>query len=468
MKITIHRGINQIGGCITEIATANKRILIDLGQNLPDNKGIVEDNLANSPAIEMLTNGIEAIFYTHYHGDHIGLFHYVPDAIPQYIGATAKQVAICKHKQLSRIHGREELSERELSKLEKMRTFVPAQQITDIEGFTITPFFVSHSACDSFMFLIEAEGKRILHTGDFRDHGYLGKGLLPTIEKYIIKEKVDILISEGTMLSRLDERVQHEKELRKKVIEVMKRYKNVFVMCSSTDLERLATFHSAHNHFEKRPFVCDIFQQDVLNIFTETAGTKTDLFNFDKVYSLQYPIHSPNNTKLIDWMKDRGFCMLVRATKKFNQWLDALLPQLDSQETVLIYSMWPEYVNPDNAKHVKDDYLKFVERFPAIEKIHTSGHASAEALTDVCNLVNPTTAIIPIHSEHANHFGKLNITEALKLKIVTESTVIQDIEIKINTIKYKDEGKELAEEYEKKRKDNFKRRMNFFAILKKV
>lgn len=36
MKITIHRGIDQIGGCITEIATEKARILIDLGQNLPE------------------------------------------------------------------------------------------------------------------------------------------------------------------------------------------------------------------------------------------------------------------------------------------------------------------------------------------------------------------------------------------------------------------------------------------------
>ena len=35
MTITIHRGINQIGGCITEIASASgKKILIDLGHNL--------------------------------------------------------------------------------------------------------------------------------------------------------------------------------------------------------------------------------------------------------------------------------------------------------------------------------------------------------------------------------------------------------------------------------------------------
>jgi len=35
MKITIHRGANQIGGCITEIATKDTKIFIDLGSNLP-------------------------------------------------------------------------------------------------------------------------------------------------------------------------------------------------------------------------------------------------------------------------------------------------------------------------------------------------------------------------------------------------------------------------------------------------
>lgn len=85
MKITIHRGINQIGGCITEIATEKTRILIDLGQNLPDGEGLVTDNLANLESIEILTKGLNAIFYTHYHGDHLGLFHLVPDSINQHI-----------------------------------------------------------------------------------------------------------------------------------------------------------------------------------------------------------------------------------------------------------------------------------------------------------------------------------------------------------------------------------------------
>ena len=35
MKIKVHRGLEQIGGCITEISTATSRVFIDMGQNLP-------------------------------------------------------------------------------------------------------------------------------------------------------------------------------------------------------------------------------------------------------------------------------------------------------------------------------------------------------------------------------------------------------------------------------------------------
>ncbi len=36
MKVIIHRGTNQIGGCVTEIATQTARIFIDVGKPLTD------------------------------------------------------------------------------------------------------------------------------------------------------------------------------------------------------------------------------------------------------------------------------------------------------------------------------------------------------------------------------------------------------------------------------------------------
>ncbi|MGC9375489.1 MAG: MBL fold metallo-hydrolase RNA specificity domain-containing protein [Bacteroidales bacterium] len=66
-----------------------------------------------------------------------------------------------------------------------------------------------------------------------------------------------------------------------------------------------------------------------------------------------------------------------------------------------------------------------------MSKIHTSGHASADCLADVCNLVNPTKGIIPIHSENSADYQKLPIKEELKGKIITETKKIDDMIIEI-------------------------------------
>ncbi len=415
MKIKIHRGINQIGGCITEIATEKTRILIDLGQNLPDGDGVVIDTLAHNEAIGELTTGIDAILYTHYHGDHFGLFKFVPDNIPQYIGAVAKEVVLCKHNRLLFIEGCADKYSKEIAKIESMHTFV-AEQVVEIGDIRLTPYFVSHSAYDSYMFLIEAGGKRILHTGDFRDHGYLGKGLIPMLKSLVLKQgDIDFLITEGTMLSRIEGEILHEKELRTKMREAMEQYKSVFVLCSSTDLERLATIYSANRSLESRPFVCDDFQAMILKIFQESAGERSGLFKFKKCYTF-----FEKNTKLLNWMQDKGFCMLVRPTDKFADFTDRLLPMTDPANTLLIYSTWSEYINP-LSKHANRHYINFISRFPNIVQTHTSGHASPKCLAQVCNLVNPKLGIIPIHSEDSTQFANLPLKKELKQKILTQT-----------------------------------------------
>lgn len=332
MKITIHRGIDQIGGCITEITSAaGTRVLIDLGQNLPDGEGVVHDELATGEAVEALTHGVDAIFYTHYHGDHIGLFHLVPDVVTQYVGTVAKRVTLCKHRQLARIEGREQQAKVEIAKLEQMGELAPGYSVR-VGDIHITPYFVSHSAYDSYMFLIEADGRRVLHTGDFRGHGYLSKALMPIIEKRILRDgPVDFLITEGTMLSRFGERVMSERELQKEAGKIMARHRNVFVMCSSTDMERLASFHAAHRRAGRGPLVCDKFQKKILTIFRDTAGKHSSLFLFDKVYDFRRW-----DDNVLDWMSQEGFCMFVRATDKFAEWWRELAPRLDPAETVRI------------------------------------------------------------------------------------------------------------------------------------
>ena len=203
MNITIHSGINQICGCITEIATANTKIIIDLGSNLPGCQG----EEFTKQDIERITAGADAVYYTHFHGDHVGLSGYVHDNVEQFIGKGAQEVNIYKYSVLAKHDSK---YEHDLTVAQNMKIYEAAQRY-DIGGkgdIFVTPYIVDHSAFDSYMFLIEADNKRILHTGDFRGHGYLSKGLEKVLD--LKAKNIDLLITEGTMLGRLDEKVMHE------------------------------------------------------------------------------------------------------------------------------------------------------------------------------------------------------------------------------------------------------------------
>lgn len=98
MNIKIHRGLDQIGGCITEISTDTSRVFIDFGQNLPGygEPATPEDDEQMVLAIfSQNKKRHEAVFYTHGHEDHVGLFEYIPDKVPQYMSeGTMKLLSI--------------------------------------------------------------------------------------------------------------------------------------------------------------------------------------------------------------------------------------------------------------------------------------------------------------------------------------------------------------------------------------
>ena len=76
MKIIVHRGTHQIGGCATEIRTNTNRIIIDVGSELEGNAPL------SIPGVTEGKSNCDAVLFTHYHGDHIGLITSVNDDIP--------------------------------------------------------------------------------------------------------------------------------------------------------------------------------------------------------------------------------------------------------------------------------------------------------------------------------------------------------------------------------------------------
>ena len=440
MDIKIHRGLEQIGGCITEISTATTRIFIDMGQNLPgvgepttaeEDRQMVEDIFAQNRKEH------EAVFYTHSHEDHIGLFRYVPEGVPQFIGEGAKEIMIAKNESIidtilkvnmiNRFKLKTDDKPEEKAAEEQAATRAPnhngmlqrlkafntwqrpkphtAPRPIEVGDIRVTPFFCSHSAYDCYMLLIEADGKRIWHTGDFREHGYLGKGLMPTIRHYATD--IDILITEGTMLGRTDQCI-HEREVSRRMALAMEAFKYVVVLASSTDIERLASIKQAARLAKKDYYISNRFMKKTMSIFTRReASNSKGLFDFH-----------PKTLKagiLGRMMCKRGFVFIATASQL--TYVKNFCKGINPSEVLLIYSAWDGYYkDPEQAK-ANPFYKQFRDAFDNVVDIHTSGHADRETIARVITAISPKEAIIGIHKDPGTSLKSLDLPEELKTKV---------------------------------------------------
>ena len=289
-----------------------------------------------------------------------------------------------------------EVTQAHIDRLKTFKTFkqdVPLQ----IGDMKITPIRVNHSAFDSYMFLIEADGKRVLHTGDFRTHG--PDDDLPTILKEI--GNVDILICEHTTLSRLDEVFMSELMLQEEAFSLIKNNKYVFIMCASTNIDRIASFYHANKKAGNKLFRCDVYQKEILDYVTKTSKKYKDYYDFSEVKSF--------DGKYYEEMVDKGFCMLVRS----NYFSKRFIHSPNFKDSLFIYSQWLGYLQGENAD---ESIVNFVPK--EYVYLHTSGHATSKGIKEVCNIVKPKV-IIPIHGEDTHDFDKLNLPykiEHLKTK----------------------------------------------------
>lgn len=414
MKIKVHRGLDQIGGCITEISTETSRIFIDFGQNLPGNGEPTtpeEDETLVKKIFAQNKKQYEAVFYTHGHEDHVGLFEYIPEDVSQYMSEGTKGLLEIKYDVL--YEGADlkvnEFLEKECDSLEysdalnrliyadnkcKLLNKIQVWQRTSprkvlecicIGDIKVTPFFNCHSIYDSHMFFIEADDKRIWHMGDYREHGYLGKGLIPTLKKYATD--IDVLITEGTMLKREDKCI-HERIVSYKMQNVMRAFKYVFVLASATDIERLAAIKRASIDAAKPLYISSLFMKKTMVYFTERESKLSKgLFSFEPLFY---------NDRMLKKLKQTGMTMVVGTSQM--KCVKGLLDKLPQEETLLIYSSWDGYYKDPEQVKVNPKYKEFRDMFYNVVDIHTSGHADRQTIEKVIKTVKPKE-VVCIHKE---------------------------------------------------------------------
>lgn len=176
MKFKIHRGTKEIGGSCVEVWTENTRILLDFGMPLVERDGKEFDfsKFKDLNPRELIEHGvlpdikglyddtdtlIDGVIISHPHQDHYGLSNFIDKKVKYFLGEATHKII-----ELNSLFTPQEINIENAHYFKKEKTF-------QIGNFSISPYWADHSAFDAYSFLVEAEGKSIFYSGDFRNHG---------------------------------------------------------------------------------------------------------------------------------------------------------------------------------------------------------------------------------------------------------------------------------------------------------
>jgi ribonuclease J len=427
MKFKIHRGTNEIGGSCVEVWTKSTRILLDFGMPLVEKDGkefdfgkyktskpteLVEKGVL--PNIEGLydssKNLIDGVIISHPHQDHYGLANFINDNVQYYLGEATHKII-----ELNNLFTPQEIHLKNTNYFEKEKTF----KIGDI---SITPYWADHSAFDAYSFLVEADGKSLFYSGDFRSHGRKSKAFYWFTHN--APKNVDYLLLEGTTISRDSKPFKTEPEIENELIEVFKQQGKInLIYTSGQNIDRLTSIYRACKRTGKI-FVVDVYVAKVLKELSKYAGIPYPSENFENL-KVMFPFFTSRR------LKNEGNEKILYEFKKFkitkeeisNQSENVVMTVRPSMQKDLeninrieggnfIYSMWEGYLQKSATMEFVD-YL--INRKFTLHKIHTSGHADTKTLKKIVEAIKPKN-IVPIHTFEGDKYKDIFNEPIVELK----------------------------------------------------
>lgn len=420
MNFIIHRGTHEIGGSCVEVRSKKSRIVIDIGmplvkeggekfefrdyEKLPGPELVKQKTLPDIPGFyewDKESKIIDGMFISHPHIDHYGFFRYLRKDICFYLGEAAKKLI-----DLSVIFTPTK------GKIHKYKSVESGKNFS-CGDFTITPYLMDHSGFDSYTFLVGADGKKLLYSGDFRETGRKSG-----VFKWFLNnapENIDALLLEGTMLGRKPEVYKTEQDIEKKTVELVKKTNNiVFLDLSPQNIDRLVSFYKASLR-TKRTFVIDVYAANILDALKDSARLPYPSLDYKNIRvcfpnslckrlkkygheKLFYRFRKYKITKEEISKQRKKIMMLVRSS------MLTYLTHIENIEgATLIYSIWKGYLKEDREKKLLDFINRKNMKF---YHIHTSGHASIETLKKVVQKLKPKT-IVPIHTFYPSDYDIL-------------------------------------------------------------
>src|SRR6266702_112391 len=391
MKLTIHRGAQEIGGSCVQITAGNRSILLDAGLPLGESRS----------EVDLTEIDFSDVFISHPHQDHFGLIENIAADKTGHIGETARKLISATRIFLDKPPLTSNVSE--------LHNRVWIELGPD---FRVMPYLMDHSCVDAFGFLIEADGKRIYYSGDFRAHGRRKQAF-----DWFLNDPpcdIDLLLMEGTMMGRENITFKDEDAVEQGMLEVLRKHDDhaCFLICSGQHIDRICAAYRACIRAD-RIFVIDMYTAYILRTVAQRFPSIPDINTANNIKVLakgltarahyskitdnrnsfgafSHDIFHPETTITLDEiMAQPGRYFL-----KISNFSD-LLKKLE--QCCVIYSMWSGYLEEPKYREIKQN--------PKVDfhEIHTSGHAIREDLQRFAAALKPKR-LIPVHTEKAEEY----------------------------------------------------------------
>ena len=406
LHVRIHRGTQEIGGTCIELSCAGKRLVLDLGRPLSAGR----DEVVPLPPVPGLANGDDesllGVLISHPHQDHWGLLDQVPESVPVFLGRDASRIL-----QQATFFGGLGL-EREIA-----GHYVHRQSFT-LGPFEITPYLVDHSAYDAYALLIEAGGKRLFYSGDFRAHGH--KKVLFTQLLDDPPQNIDVMLMEGTHVrpnipgkaAAKPKRGLSEGALIEPMTKTFQDTDGLALIAfSAQNIDRLITTYKAAR-LAGRELVLDLYSATIAHATDNPLvpqngwpGIRVWLPQRQRVLvknSAEFERLNPiRHTRIfLDEIasKPQKFVLLFR-----NSMIRDLERTGDLTSASLTWSLWPGYLDQASGQWTR----QFLERHKiGLVHHHSSGHAYIPDLQQFVRGLAPRV-LVPVHSFAPGRFGDL-------------------------------------------------------------
>ncbi|OPZ78770.1 MAG: putative ribonuclease J [Actinobacteria bacterium ADurb.Bin444] len=404
MRVTIHRGSHQIGGTCIEVASEGSRIILDAG--LP-----LEADMGRGPLMPPVSGlfvpggpPVDALFLSHAHSDHSGLIAASCADVPVWMTAGTSKMLMAGN-----IFAHQPAVPRE-----RQRILVPGDPVR-VGVFTVTALPVDHSIYDAMAFLVEAEGKRLLYTGDLRFHGRK-PGMSARLVEVARAKRIDTLLIEGTRMgARENEPNLSEKQLEHQIATDLRVASGAaLAMYSPLNVDRFVTFLKAARA-AGRTLVIDPYQNFVLHLI----GRQCRLPRPAATGPLRVLVPprfaaSGAGSRLAhtQWAArlEHGEIQSEEIRQKPGQYLVLFRPSMQPwlypgglpQHATCFFSYWPGYLEEERLR-------TFVAQLDAsggqLFRRHASGHAHPADLRRFVKEIQPRS-LIPVHTTNPETWGR--------------------------------------------------------------